>query len=455
MEKLIYKSREINTIGFFGLGRSNIGMLSFFKRKYPYIDFVLRIDKPLSDENPHREFFKRVIIGAPAARDFYEDVVFLSPSVRRERLSVKSSNTLFSSDAEFFTEHTHSDVYAITGSDGKSTTVTLCQKLLSSVYSESFAIGNIGEAMTPFIDKGEDTAAVCEFSSFQLSYFSPHVKRALITNITKNHLDWHSSYEEYIDAKENVYRNAQGVVINADCALSSSIGSRYSIFSVYSATKDIRELALKYKSQNYVYIKDNTFFHNGKPLLNADNIVCHGYHNVINFLAATATCCDMDIKDALTATAKTFNGLKHRCQTVARINGVDFIDSSIDSSPMRTATTLSSLPDGLIIILGGKSKGLGFSELIPILFKKAKAVFLTGETGKEIYELIDSEQKRQHAPLYYAYFPDFDQAVISAATYASSGDKLILSPASTSFDRFKSFEERGTYFENLINNFHK
>lgn len=453
VEKLFYRNREINKIGFWGLGRSNLGLLYRFKDKYPYLEFTLRADAPPKSSDAILNNFAEIRLGEAAGLDFYEDAVFFSPSVRRERFRVPSSEIIFSSDAEYFTENTRSDVFAITGSDGKSTTVTLCSMLLSAVYRDAFAIGNIGEAMTPFLDKSPDTAAVCELSSFQLSYFSPSVKRSLITNITPNHLNWHSSFSEYISAKENIHRNSREAVLNADCPVASEIGKKYPLFSVYSAAKDITQIKSEYNSEHYVYVKNNTIFHNGHPLLDIGGIACRGNHNVNNYIAAVAMCCDMPIEEALVKTAKTFTGLPHRCQTVAKINGIEFINSSIDSSPQRTQTTLSSLPDGLTVILGGKGKGLGFDSLIPILLKKAKAIFLTGETGKEISDLLTLASKRHSVDIAFSYFENFDDAVLSAAKGAKSGDRVILSPASTSFDRFSSFEERGEHFTKLINSF--
>ena len=450
MAKLFYKNKEIKKIGFYGFGKSTRGMLEWFRANYPDLEFTLRTDSTKGIKyDDATNVFSRVLTGADAGCDFFEDILFLSPSVKRERFLEFKYNTVFSSDAEFFINNTKSDVYAITGSDGKSTTVTLTAMILASCYKEAFAIGNIGEAMTPYLDKPVDTAAVCELSSFQLSYFKPTVKRALITNVSPNHLDWHASIDEYVSAKENICRCAKECVLNADCPISSKITSRYNVFSVYSAKEKLSEIKSRYNSDYYVYIKDNAIYNNEKRLLPLDEIYCRTDYNVKNFLAAVAMCADKSIDDALLNTAKSFRGLPHRCTKIASKDGIDYIDSSIDSSPKRTITTLSSFTNPLIVILGGKSKGLLYDELVPCLKEKAKAIFLTGENGLLIKELLF----KGNASIPTFYNEDFDEAVLSAAKYARENDTVILSPASTSFDRFSSFEERGNRFKQIINQY--
>ena len=450
MKKLFYKNKVIKKIGFYGFGKSTRGMLEWFLKNYSDIEFTLRTDSTKSLKcDGAINAFSRVLTCADASGDFSEDILFLSPSVKRERFSELNRNTIFSSDAEFFIDNTKSDVYAITGSDGKSTTVTLTAMLLSACYKEAFAIGNIGEAMTPYLDKPADTAAVCELSSFQLSYFKPSVKRALITNISPNHLDWHASLDEYIGAKENICRAAKECVLNADCPTASKITSRYNLFSVYSAKEKLSEIKSRYSSDYYVYIKDGAIYRNENKLMSLDEIYCRTEYNVTNFLASVAMCADMQIEDALLNTAKSFRGLAHRCTKIASKSGIDYIDSSIDSSPKRTVTTLSSFTKPLIVILGGKNKGLLYDVLIPCLKEKAKAVFLTGENGLHIKALLDKENVS--IPTFYE--EDFDKAVLSAAKYARENDIVILSPASTSFDRFSNFEERGNRFKQIINQY--
>ena len=153
-------------------------------------------------------------------------------------------------------------------------------------------------------------------------------------------------------------------------------------------------------------------------------------------------------KARIAEVARSFSGLAHRCERFLVKNGVEYINSSIDSSPNRTITTLNSLGRRVVIIVGGKSKGLDYSELIPSLYKFSKAIVLTGETGKDVRRLIN-ENGTFDVPVVYE--SDFEKAVRAAMRLTARGDTLLLSPASTSFDSFKNFEERGETFKRLIN----
>lgn len=452
MDNLIYKGRRIKKIGFFGLGKSSLGMLEYFKEKYDGISFVLRTDKriPLSELRRALDF-NEIYAGDCALENLGEDMLFLSPSVRRERFYDMSNGIILSSDAEFFVENTSSDIYAVTGSDGKSTVTTLTSMLLENCYEKAYAIGNIGVPMTPLTDIPKNAAAVCELSSFQLMYFAPKTKRALITNISENHLDWHTSFREYISAKENILKNAQERIINADCEISMNIAKNYPIFALYSASKNYKNLQKTAKSENYIYLNCGCIELNGEKILDTDEIRCKSLHNIENFMAATAMCLGFPIKEHVTRVANEFRGLLHRCEEFAKVGGVRYINSSIDSTPKRTATTLTSLQGKLIVILGGRGKGLDYSPLLDPLKKKAKAVILTGDNGKEIEELIRLDPDFERLGILVAYESDFDAATKRAVQLAASGDTVILSPASTSYDRFSNFEERGIHFKSTVN----
>ncbi len=448
MQKLIISGKEINTIGFFGLGKTTEGMLAYFKEKHPHVSFVLRSDKPIREPKDILGNFFAIYSQERSLIDIKEDILFLSPSVHPERFSALSNKLIISSDAEYFFNNAKCDTYAITGSDGKSTTAKLTSLILKDSYEEAFAIGNIGASMTPFLKYGTNYAAVCELSSFQLSSFSPNATRALITNITPNHLDWHSSYDEYKSAKENILKNSEKRVFNLDSDICRLLSKKYPAFAVYSTRLGYREMTSDFSSEYYVYIDSGYISCNGERLLPTDAIRLPGKHGIANYLAAAALCSGNNINDSICETAHSFVGLSHRCESIGVFFGVEYIDSSIDTSPKRTITTLTSFSKKLIVILGGKSKGLDYSELIPTLKECAKAIILTGETGIVIKELLDFE----HSKIPAFYFEDFDDAVTAGINIAKSGDTVILSPASTSFDRFSDFEERGEYFKRLVKN---
>jgi UDP-N-acetylmuramoylalanine--D-glutamate ligase len=391
---------------------------------------------------------KFTYFGKDALTNIDEDILFLSPSVRRDTIEIenaKNRGVLLSSDAEFFFENSQSDVYAVTGSDGKSTTSYLTSRLLENHYKNTVCCGNIGEAMTPHLDDTRDTVYTTELSSFQLMYLSPRNTRCVITNITPNHLNWHKSFDEYINAKANILENSRERIFNFDCEISKNLAKSYNVFAVFSKKYSEEQLRKNVRADLYVTLRDGCITVCGEEFLKTSEILVGGEHNVLNFMAAIAMSYGKSQKEAIENLAKNFGGLPHRCELVCEYNGVKYYDSSIDSSPKRCIATLKSIPNKAILILGGRSKGLEFKELLPILEEKTKFVILTGEAGLEIKELLDNYES-----IKFVYIKDFYDAVERAACEAKTGDTVLLSPAATSFDRFSNYEERGNAFKEHI-----
>ncbi len=446
----IYNGRKIKSVGFLGYGKSNKGIRDYLSKHFDGVRFILRSDSPI---DKIYEEFHDAHVGNGAYENLNEDILFLSPSARRDKMQLKlaqNRGVILSSDAEFFLSRTKSDVFAVTGSDGKSTTTTLAAMMLSDSYSSVIPCGNIGESMTPHLDDGENFAYAAELSSFQLTYMKPKIRRALITNITPNHLNWHTSFDEYIGAKRNVFENAKERIINFDCEISREFARDYPIFAVFSRKMSESELKRAVKAELYVTERDGFITASGEKLLSLSDIRVKGEHNVLNFMAAIAMSYGFAKKTRILRTATDFRGLRHRCEFIRSTGGVSYYNSSIDSSPKRTCATLDTFSDKVIVILGGRSKGLDFSELIPSLKRKAKAIVLMGECSEEIACALSRDQTFT-SDVPYTKKHCLQDATEYAISIAKEGDTVLLSPAATSYDEFKSFEERGDAFRNLIN----
>ena len=441
MRDFIYRGRKIKRIGLFGLGRSSLGVKEYLEREFPGLEYVLRCDREVSSEG-----FDCVRCGSDAYGEPYEDVVFLSPAVRRDRegfARMARAGVLLSSDAELFLEKTEIPMFAVSGSDGKSTTVTLAARMLDTV-----AVGNIGVAMSPLLSDGGVKCAVAELSSFQLLWQTPRVHRAVITNISPNHLDWHKSYDEYIGAKENLLFNAEERVFNLECEVSRGLLRAHKPWAVYSSKMSPKELISAAKAEVYVGLRGDYIEANGAKILHTGAIQLKTEHNLNNILCAIALTHGHTDEGRIERVARGFQGLSHRCECVGIYGGVKYVNSSIDSTPKRCATTLNSLEGRWVVILGGRSKGLDYGELIEPMRARARFAVATGECGKEIADVLRA------GGIECVYESDFDTAVRTAKREARVGEGVILSPASTSFDRFSSFEERGNYFKDLIRNLH-
>ena len=195
-----YKGRAIRSIGFLGFGKSNSALYRYFRERNSDIKYTLRQNTPPEGNLPE---FDRVYLGERWLDNIDEDALFLSPSVRRddERLAAASGRgVIVSSDTELFLSLTRGDIFAVTGSDGKSTTAYLTSLLLSESYRTAIPCGNFGVPLAEHIEDGDGCAFALELSSFTLNYLTPRSKRAVITNISENHLNWHASFDEYISA---------------------------------------------------------------------------------------------------------------------------------------------------------------------------------------------------------------------------------------------------------------
>lgn len=404
--------------------------------------------------------------------DLSDTVIFRSPGIRPDAGDLPEAvrrGALLTSEMEMFVAGTPARIFAVTGSDGKTTTTTLTHLLLSEAVKDGkvYVGGNIG---TPLLDRmremTENDIAVLELSSFQLQTMRGPALRAAITNISPNHLNWHTDMEEYTAAKYHVFGEAtEKLVVNAKNELSSKAAElfpgRVAFFTAHNAPEDTFEtLTGGRPDSEAVFLRgDDIVFSDGvteEVVLRRSDIILPGIHNVENYMTAIALTRGLVGNDAVARVASTFGGVEHRFEFVRKLDGVRYYNSSIDSSPSRTAAALSNLSNRPVVICGGRDKHVPFEPLAEALFEKASAVVLTGEAAPQIEAAI-----RAVAPtrpdggksLNVVNVPDFDLAVAKARELAVPGSAVVLSPGCTSFDRFPNFEVRGNHFKDLVNQF--
>ncbi len=434
MEKIAKGKR----IGFFGLGKSNLSLL----RSLPLGNsaITLRSEKRIRRESiPSYIKIEKILDGENAFCDINEEILIFSPSVKRERRELdeaRARGVIFTSDAELFFEQNDKPLFAISGSDGKSTTATLAHLLLDS----ALLVGNIGVPMTEALSR-DCKGYVAELSSFMLAYASVPAERACITNITPNHLDWHRSFEEYKDIKLSLLNNARECVVNADDEICAEFARKNGAFGIVSDRLAFDEL--KGGAEVIVTRSVQGIERNGKLILPYSSIARKEAHNIKNLMMAIALTDGYADTEQISEAAGSFTGLAHRCEKFLEKDGVEYINSSIDSSPARTVQTLESLGKRVILLLGGKSKGVGYGALSPAVKKYVEVALIFGENREEIYTAIKDYVRCE-------IYADLASAAIRATALAGSADAVLLSPASTSYDAFRDFEERGNYFKNII-----
>ncbi len=385
----------------------------------------------------------KLSLGESYIDDLSADIIFKTPGMRYDNpklLAARKKGSIITSEMEVFFEICPATIIAITGSDGKTTTTTLIHTMLSEAGFKAHLGGNIG---TPLMTKAEEMKAtdyaVLELSSFQLHTMkkSPHI--AVITNITPNHLDWHKDYAEYIDAKKNIARNLSEndiLVTNKGNEETRKIGESVNCECRFFSSKEDATVSLK----------DGVIYYKNELVLKTDDIKIPGHHNVENYMAAIAAVYDIVGKDVVQKVAHEFGGVPHRIELVRTLDGVRYYNSSIDSSPNRTINTLNVFSEPVVLIAGGKDKGIPYDEIGEPIAQHVKTLILIGATAKAIDEAV--KKAKNKIPTFFAN--TYEEAVSLAKKSASSGDVVLLSPASTSFDMFNNFEERGNLFKELV-----
>ena len=378
------------------------------------------------------------------------EIIFKTPGMRFDLPALENARrngSIVTSEMEVFFEVCPSKIIAVTGSDGKTTTTTLIYNILKESGYKCHVGGNIG---TPLLCKTDeispDDIVVLELSSFQLHTMKKSANISVITNMSPNHLDVHKSYEEYIDAKKNIYIHG-----DKDSILVVNKTNEKSYECKNDAKGTVRVFG--YDSDCDVYSDGEFIFAFGKKLLKISDIKIPGEHNVQNYM--TAICATYPLyKDAAVITvAQNFGGVPHRIEFVREFKGVRYYNSSIDSSPNRTINTLKVF-DKVILIAGGKDKGIPYDDLGEYLATKTKHLVLIGKTGPIIKEALDKYIAKTGIgkDICTEFCTTYEEAVNSARLAAKEGDIVLLSNASTSFDMFKNFEERGNLFKEIVNN---
>jgi len=470
-----FKNKKIAVIG---AGVSNT----------PLIDALLAndIETTIRDKRTYTElgdpadsFKKRgakLRLGDEYLSDLSEDIIFRTPGLMPTNpalIEAVKRGAVLTSEIEVFFEICPCKTIAVTGSDGKTTTTSIIAQLLNNEGRTVHVGGNIG---TPLLCKAKDMQAsdiaVIELSSFQLITMQRSPDTAVVTNLAPNHLDVHSNMEEYIEAKSNIFKhqNQNGrAVFNLDNEITKEYAK--------SAPAGEKLYFSRHETvTNGVYLENGTIYEakDGKKtsIMQVKDVFLPGMHNIENYLAAFAAVSGIVSHKTMRETAKTFRGVPHRIEFVRELRGVKYYNDSIASSPSRAIAGLRALSapqkehsrenKKIILIAGGKDKGVGFDEFGAEIVACVKTLVLTGMAANQIYEAVINagncipagSGKQETTPKITPEIikcDDFADAVKTASKLATDGDIVLLSPACTSFDKFKNFEERGNTFKDIIN----
>lgn len=444
-------------VAIIGLGVSNLPLLDYMHNKKAMVTvFDERdIEKIPNDVmNKITDYGFRFFLGENCLENLKGfDIIFRSPSclpTKPELKAEENRGAIVTTEIEMLMKMCPCKIVGVTGSDGKTTTTSLIYDILTSAGYHTFLGGNIG---TPLFTKLEEIKpediVVLELSSFQLMGMEVSPDIAVITNITPNHLNIHKDYEEYIEAKKNIfkYQNENGIVIlNYDNEITRKCKEEANGKVVFFSGKQKLDNGFIVDNKVIKECEDKI----RKHILNANEVILrgeHNYENIATAIAATKTL--VDIETAVKA-VKEFKPVEHRLEFVREINDVKWYNDSVSSSPTRTIAGLNSFDEDIVLIAGGYDKNLDYTPIAKPIVENVKTLILLGQTSGKIFDCVKEELENQNKELPIYMCETLEETVSLANKVAKKGQIVLFSPASASFDLFKNFADRGNQFKNLV-----
>lgn len=452
------KNQKVAVIG---LGVSNIPLIDYLGEKQADVTvFDDREESKLDIDiiNKVKQYEFKYFLGKGNLENLKGfDLIFRSPSclpTKPELVAEKERGAIVTTEIEQLMKMAPCKIIGITGSDGKTTTTTLTYEILKNAGYTVHLGGNIGIPLfTKLNEIMPEDIIVLELSSFQLIGMEISPDISAITNITPNHLNIHKDYQEYIDSKKNIfkYQNENGIlVLNVDNELTNSCKNE--------ANGKVIMFSSTQKLDNGYIVEDGIIkkCEDGirRHIIATSDLKLKGMHNfqnVCTVLALTETLVDTD--NAID-TIKAFSGVYHRLELVRTIDGVEWYNDSASTSPTRGISALNAFDNKeIILIAGGADKNLDYTPIGKPIVDKVKSLILIGQTATKIYDAVKNELEKQNKQLDIHMCETFQQSLDLAKRIAKSGQIVLFSPASTSFDMFKDMYDRGDQFKNAVNKF--
>ena len=377
------------------------------------------------------------------------DFVVKSPGIPDTSQIIKSyikNNINVISEIEFASRHTDSEIIAITGSNGKTTTTLLIHQILNDEGLNVTIGGNIGTSFSSLLISNDYNYLVLEVSSFQLDgivEFKPHI--AVITNLSPDHLDRYKNYEDYIKSKFRIVMNQNSndyLIYDGDDSMINSYINKNNIKSKlipFSTERKIEEGAY-YNNQSI-----NISINKKKLVMPTENFSIKGKHNIKNAMAAATVAHLLKIrKQTIRKSLEHFQSVEHRLENVLTINKVNYINDSKATNVNATYYALDTMEAPTIWIVGGIDKGNKYEDLFPLVHKKVKAIICLGKNNFKLVENFENIVE------YIVETTSMEEAVSTAYKIAKPGYNVLLSPACASFDLFDDYKDRGRQFKAFV-----
>lgn len=449
---------KFRKVAIIGLGVSNLPLLEYmYKKKAKLTVFDERnietIPKSVMDQITAYGF--QFVFGKNCLESLEGfDIIFRSPSclpTKFELQQEENRGAIVTTEIEMLMKMCPCKIIGVTGSDGKTTTTSLIHAILQKAGYHVFLGGNIGMPLfTKLSEMTPEDIVVLELSSFQLMDMEISPDIAVITNITPNHLNIHKDYEEYIEAKKNIFKfqNENGILIlNYDNEITKNCAKESNGRVIFFSSEEKLDNGLIVDNKVIKECEDKI----RKHLLNGEDAILRGSHNLQNIATAMAATKTLATLEDTVEAIKEFKPVEHRLEWIREINQVKWYNDSASSSPTRTLSGLHSFDEDIILIAGGYDKNLDYEPLAKPIVEKVKALLLIGQTSGKIFDVVKEELESQKKDLPIYMCESLAQTVTMAKKLAKPGSVVLFSPASASFDMFQDFADRGNQFKKLVN----
>ena len=443
------KGKKISVIG---AARSGVGAAKLVK-KLGGIPFV-------SDFSPKEKIYDAVNqlemekinfeFGGHSDRVYESSLMIVSPGVPNDSQVLENARTKgikMVSEVEFAYHYCKGKIIAITGTNGKTTTTSLCGHIFNTCGYKTHVAGNIGLAFSEIaLDVEEGDFVSLEVSSFQLDLienFKPAV--AMILNITPDHLNrYENSIKKYAVSKQRIYKNQDEndfLIVNKDSKSVMKYLSEYNSKSFFFSLNEEQNDGCFYSDGEVI------FRLNGKENFRCsrNDINIRGEHNLSNAMSVVcgAKAFDLD-NEGIVKGLQTFKSVEHRLELVRQIDGVKYINDSKATNVDSVWYALKSFDEPILLIIGGQDKGNDYTQIKDLVLQKVKKIYAIGSSAEKVFNFFHHDVKVEIKK-------SLEEAVKSASNETISGDVVLLSPACASFDMFNNYEHRGKVFKEAVN----
>ena len=378
------------------------------------------------------------------------DYIFRSPSflpTNSYLIKEEKRGAIITTEVEQLIKLAPCPVIGVTGSKGKTTTTTIINEILTKLGYHTFLGGNIGIPLfTKIKEMKKDDVIVLELSSFQLMNMKTSPNISLITNISPDHLDIHKDYEEYINAKKNIFKNQTKddvIILNKDDKIVKN-------FSKEAISK------VKYfgstKIKDSYYLQDDYIKYNDDIVINTKKLILRGKHNYLNICASLNVIKELGSipNDKIESIVKNINSVHHRLEFIKEINNIKWYNDSASTTPDKSLAGINAFDEKIVLIAGGYDKNISYTSMAKPILKKVSKLILFGDTKNKIYDAVMKEKKKGNYDIRIYVMDTLEEVVDVAYEVSIPGEVVLFSPASASFDMFKNAYQRGDKFVELV-----